>query len=529
MTNSTLFLTKRSFFLTKRPFFSTWTAIFSTLFLLFSCQNAPEPAPVTSIEDIDRLSGALKEAILASTFETQIEGKTYYVSAQGDDANDGLSPQTALKTLQAVNALELHEGDGVLFRRGDLWRGHLQTRTGAVYSAYGEGPKPRLYGSPCNAATEGKWTETDTPNVYAYSLELRELGNDVGTLVFDEGEAHCAFKVMKVTHPDGTTTHVDTGQPFADYRDLRRDLDFYHDYQGTGLIYLRSDKGNPSERFRSIEMNVKGNLIRAVSDVHINNLCLKYCGSHAIGAGTVRSLMVSDCEIGWVGGSIQGESLFGRNLPTRFGNGVEIYGGCEHFMVDSCYIYQVYDAAITHQHLGNGPDPIRMKNVHYTHNLVEDCVYSFEYFLGRDTTDAERMMENILIADNIARRTGMGWGSQRPDKETPAQVKSWVNYNPADGFLIAHNIFDRSTHDLLNITADRPEWLPRLEGNVYVQHSGAAGGKMGYNARDRQSETDPFWNSVRSDDMRYPFDDKFPQVLKHLFQEEEATVIVAEK
>ncbi len=500
-------------------------ALFAATILTTSCTGTTEEAKITSLEDIDRKAGALKEAILGSTFTPLIEGKTYYVSAQGDDGNDGLSPQKPLRSLDGVNALELQKGDGVLFRRGDLWRGHLQTRTGATYAAYGEGEKPRLYGSPCNAAQEGTWTETEARGVYAYSLELK---NDVGALIFDDGAAGCAFKVMKVTQPDGTTTHVDTGQPFADYRDLRRDLDFYHDYKGTGLVYLRSDKGNPAERFRSIEMNVRGNLVRAVSDVHINNLCLKYCGSHAIGAGTVKSLCVSDCEIGWVGGSIQGEGLFGRNLPTRYGNGVEIYGGCDCFMVDSCYIYQVYDAAITHQHLGDGRDPILMRNVYYTHNLVEDCVYSFEYFLGRDTTEAERLMDNILIAENIARRTGMGWGSQRPDKETPAQVKSWVNHNRASNFLIAQNVFDRSTHDLLNITADSLEWLPRLEGNVYVQQRGGAAGKQGYNRKDREGETDPFWNSIRSDDMRYPFDEKYTEVLKHLFGEEDGTVIVLE-
>ncbi len=509
----------------KRNLTTCLVALIASAFVHTACTTLPKSGEITSLDDIDQKANQLKEAILGSTRTLPLEGRVFYVAADGNDQNDGLSPEKSLQTLDKVNALELQPGDAVLFHRGDLWRGYLQTRTGVTYAAYGEGNKPKLYGSPCNAAREGVWTETDVQDVYAYDLKL---SNDVGALIFNDGAEDCAYKVMMRTQKDGSTTHVETGEPFSNYRDLNRDLDFYHDYKDTGIIYLRSDKGNPAERFSSIELNVKMNLVRAVSDVHIDNLCLKYCGAHAIGAGTVKSLTVTQCEIGWVGGSIQGESIFGRNLPTRYGNGVEIYGGCNSFTVDSCYVYQIYDAAITHQHMGDVKDPIWMKNVSYTHNLVEDCVYAFEYFLGKGEDGAGRMMENILIADNIVRRAGMGWGIQRPDKETPALIKSWVNHNPATNFLITRNIFDRSVCDLLNITADNAAWLPRLERNVYAQYRDAVGGKMGYNQEDRGFETDPFWNSIKNDNMRYPFNEQYADVLKQLFGEEEGTMLMLE-
>ncbi len=477
------------------------------------------------MEDIDRLAQQLKKEILESTSDIKVSGTVYYVAADGNDDADGLTPETAMRTLDKVSAMDLKPGDAVLFRRGDLWRGTVQTRRGVTYAAYGKGQKPRLYASPCNAAQEGTWTETDVPGVYVYDLRMP---NDVGVLVFDEGEKGCAFKVMKVRQPDSTTTHVETGEPFADYRHLKRDLDFYHDYSGTQLVYLCSQKGHPAERFRSIEMNVKTNLMRAVTDVTIDNLCLKYCGAHAVGAGTVDSLRVTNCEIGWVGGSIQGEDIFGRNLPTRFGNGVEIYGGCKKFVVDHCYIYQIYDAAITHQHLGDGENPLTMENVTYTNNLVEDCVYAFEYFLGKASNDTTRLMRNVLIADNVARRTGMGWGAQRPDKETPAAVKSWVNYNRAEDFRICNNVFDRSTRDLLNISAQEAAWLPTLQNNVYVQYRDGVGGKIGSRNTNTGLEKDPFWNNIRNDEMRYPYDENFPELLKRLFHEENGKFITVD-
>ncbi len=495
-----------------------------TCLFFAGCNVVKQNTEITSLSDIDRKAEKMRESILNSVSEVKVPGKMYYVSNAGDDSNDGLSAESAIKSLDRVNALELNPGDAVMFERGGLWRGSVRTCNGVTYSAYGKGDKPNLYGSPCDAAKEGRWTVTDVPDVYVYD---RELPDDIGTLVFNEGEG-CAFKVMKVRMPDGTTKHVETGEIFRDYRDLKRDLDFYHDYKDAKRVYLCSKDGNPAERFKSIELNVKMNLIQAVSNVTIDNLCIKYCGAHAIGSGTVDSLRVTNCEIGWIGGSIQGDDLFGRNLPTRYGNGVEIYGGCQKYTVDNCYIYQIYDAAITHQFLGGGTNPVVMQNVAYTNNLIEDCVYSFEYFLGKADNDAARYMEHILIENNVARRTGMGWGSQRPDKETPAQVKSWVFNNEASDFIIRNNIFDRSTHDLLNIVADSAEWLPVLKGNVYVQYRNASGGKLGSNNKNGAIESDPFWGSVRNDDMRHPFNDDFEQILKTVFSEDNAKIIFVE-
>ena len=72
-----------------------------------------------------------------------------------------------------------------VFRRGDIFRGQVMIRSGVTYGAYGKGIKPRIYGSPYDAAKVGKWVETTTPNVYMFS---EDLPDDVGTLVFNSGE-----------------------------------------------------------------------------------------------------------------------------------------------------------------------------------------------------------------------------------------------------------------------------------------------------------------------------------------------------
>lgn len=467
------------------------------------------PSAEKMVKSLDRMADKMRKAIrnTKSAVTPEQFNRAFFVSTEGSDQNDGLSPRTPIKTLDHLNSLDLKAGDAVFFRRGDTWRGKLATRGEVTYSAYGKGAKPQIFGSPCDAAVEGEWRETDAKNVYVYE---RELSADVGTLVFNEGEA-CALKVMMIRQSDGSTLHIDTREPFANYRDLKRDLEFYHDYKDAKRVYLYSAEGNPSKRFRSIEILVKGNIIQARGKVHIDNLCIKYGGAHGIGSGTTRGLKVTNCELGWIGGSIHGEAIFGRSFPTRYGNAIEIYGGCEYFEVDNCYIYQIYDAAITHQHQGDTDVPLAMKNIVYSNNLVEDCVYSIEYFLSRPGTNDVHYMENIVMRDNLLRRAGYGWGKQRPDKDTPAHIKSWGHHiNRASNFTISNNIFDRCTHDLLNIFTLKAEHLPTLTGNTYIQHKGASAGLNG--AKEATAK-------------RYIFDENISYVLRTLFGETSGTII----
>lgn len=94
----------------------------------------------------------------------------YYVSAGGDDANDGTAPERAWQTLARVNAADLKPGDSVLFKRGDVWRGQLLPKSGQegapiTYAAYGEGDKPLFLGSVAMSRPED-WAQVG-PNLWS--------------------------------------------------------------------------------------------------------------------------------------------------------------------------------------------------------------------------------------------------------------------------------------------------------------------------------------------------------------------------
>ena len=88
---------------------------------------------------------------------------TYYVDAtNGSDTNNGLTPATALKSMETINAATLSPGDVVAFKRGETWRTPLLPSSSGTaanpitFTAYGEGQKPVISGAGIFPA--GSWT-----------------------------------------------------------------------------------------------------------------------------------------------------------------------------------------------------------------------------------------------------------------------------------------------------------------------------------------------------------------------------------
>ena len=435
------------------------------------------------VAEVDALSEARKQAILNSESDySTISGTKYYISENGSDSNDGLSPETAWKTISKLSGAVLSSGDGVLFERGYIYRGKFTAKSGVTYSAYGVGDKPKIYGSPLNAADPDLWVldyeEADTgKKIWLYTGD--DLV-DIGAITFDESVY--AYKEVP-SYVDGQFVVRGKTEPF-DYKvHLTKNYSYVHladsvisneipASNAVGKLYLRCDDGNPGSLYDDIEFNTKTNIISvgSVKNVTVDNLCIMFGGSHGVGAGTTAGLTVKNCVFGWIGGSIQYYNA-SNGVVTRFGNGVEIYGGCEGYTIENCYVYQNYDAGITHQY-GSGNTRIAMNNIVYRGNLIEDCVYNIEYFLGASTSGLPHDGVNILIEDNILRRAGYGFGSTRPDGGAQAHIKSWDSNNEFSNYVIRNNIFDRSTWRLLHLSATYKAWMPKMEGNTYIQGYG---------------------------------------------------------
>lgn len=152
---------------------------------------------------IDEILNTETEIVYSDTY---IPGKTYtgtayYVSNDGDDNNDGLTPETAWKTLRKVAEASgawdqvgiMQAGDAVFLRRGDIFR--IETvydfslgTDGITVSAYGDGSKPIITHSSENGSGAEKWKlvyEDDSgKKIWKFYRDML----DVSMIVLNDGE-----------------------------------------------------------------------------------------------------------------------------------------------------------------------------------------------------------------------------------------------------------------------------------------------------------------------------------------------------
>lgn len=376
-----------------------------------------------------------------------VEGTVYYVSPNGDDSNDGKTPKTAFKSMKApifsMNILK--PGDAVLFQRDGLWRltSAIKCKKGVTYGSYGEGEKPTFYGSPYNYANKDYWYPSNRQNIWKVAV----ADSDIGLVVLNNGE------MVGVKKLNGLIA-------------LEKNGDYYFN-KNQDMLYLYYDGGNPGKVFDDIEIGLNKAVfsVSSASDVTIDNLRIKYSGRFGIDMYRCDNSIITNCEIGFIGGAIQSGS-------TRLGNGIQVWNGVVGHEVSNCWIYQIYDAAVTFQGdnsyaVFDGHDIY--KNITYKNNLFEYATYSVEFWHAAVNQVSSAVIENFVCTDNVSRFAGYGWGRQRSD-HTGNHICVFERAFPnAKGNKITNNIFDLADSFVVKwgfrAGADNGEW--DISGNTY--------------------------------------------------------------
>lgn len=397
----------------------------------------------------------LREEILNTTDKLEVSGKCYYISDNGNDNNDGLTPETAWQTPDKLNEYAgiFNKGDAVLFERGGVYRTkyNINVQSGVTYAAYGKGEKPQILGSDMNYANPPLWKKTNRPNLWEAQLPLLPCENakflnlEPGIIVFDEKMAG-VFKDK--------------------IGDIKEDFDFAYQ-KSFCRIYLYYSGGNPGEAFKSIEIGAKRTIFfgaQYVSDVTFDNLCIKHTGEFGIRfVGDNENITITNCEFGWIGGS-----RIAATGSGRFGNAIEFWCSAKNILIQNNWVYQIYDAGITPQ----GEQGMVWDGFRVIGNLIEYCTYSFELFCY----DSVGWYTNGCVKDNVMRFAGYGWGQQRPECSNTSHYTSWTYdlTNSYENFYVENNIFDCSYGSLIcwhwnNEEANHGGF--HISGNTYYQRA----------------------------------------------------------
>lgn len=347
----------------------------------------------------------------------------YYVSANGCDCNDGLSPEKAWKSISKVNST-IVGGDEVRFRCGDTFYGRINSAPGispeqpTTYTSYGEGKKPVV--SQYKIPHAGVW-EKIRDNVYMLDM------NDTSKFDGNHSEIDANAGFIKVS---GIIKY----RKVFSLDDLKEEWDFYTDME-KNLLYVCTPKA-PDELSDDIKIACNIGCMRFGTHIKVCGIVFNGTGGHGI-SGVTGGAYVSDCEFHEIGGS----RLPGYPNPTtRYGNGVECWSNSHDVTVERCKFSDVYDVAITMQ----GTEvKVNWENMYFRNNQMWNCTQCFEIWSSGDLPDTGFV--NCYFENNVCINSGFCWGyAARPDKGVSAHLLIYGLGCPLCDITVRGNFFSNA-------------------------------------------------------------------------------------
>lgn len=446
----------------------------------------------------------------------------YFSSVNGNDNNDGLSPNAAFQTTSKYNQIRdsLQPGDAIFFERGSLFRledtdeyggSGITVMNGVTYSAYGEGAKPVLTKAIENSAYQDAWElyyeGTDGAKIWKYHREVQYCAG----IVFDD--TSYAIYVMEWPTPKGwmsvnmdlkdpahgdvgaypatNTTLTTTGEYLTVEDTLTEDLSFltrldlsgmeypidfnpgsiegawevygkpYMSYNGD--LYLRCDAGNPGTIYKDIE------IIAAAPDNDISIFDAWDAGGYVI-----DNLCIKYCYMP-IGGTCRGEGVVIQNCEMGWQGNNLFKISSEELTTDYSLIgdgiYNISNnALIQNNYLYQMAEGVTfeqsegsmeaMGNYRVTGNLIEYCGEGI-----RISWEEEAVFDKIELTDNMI--LYCGYGHNNNDFEGFFSIElGYIDCQYAKEFLVRDNVLVGSKFALFSIN----DYLDaEITDNVLVQ------------------------------------------------------------
>lgn len=453
---------------------------------------------------------------------TSISGKTYtgtayYISNDGDDSNDGLSPETAWKSLQRVLSCNREDvfkpGDAVLFRRGDTFRlselGEENTVdilvNGVTYSTYGEGAKPIITASSENGTGSSKWKlvyDDDTgKKIWQFYRDMRDIsrivlnnGEAITTRVYEfyneNGYISCEGTGWWMHEPEGVTLK-DRLLPLEE--SMTEDLSIisrpvrvnaekkYSDDYPIGPLYLRCDAGNPGELYESIEFSeyrCQGIFYLDASNVVMDNLSFRCGGNSYMKPRTnwkeITNTLIQNCEFAYGGGCVTYYYIREDGAIVDKIQGDGIYSIVRNTTIQNNYFHDATMSDGTYEASLIDPDQTPVDG--YYHYLDNVSVNTYGIRLD-SSSETLQYLDSVKVCGNQVWNTGH-FSQGKLNYSEGAFLAIPNHYGE---FIIENNVFygtekGHPMNSLLNLFAYTYEYFgctrPQFGNNIYAQYTG---------------------------------------------------------
>ena len=374
-----------------------------------------------------------------------------YFSAEGDDAADGLTPQTAWRTLDKL-CRDLPAGAEARLRRGDVFYGRAELKPGlsagrpTVLASYGEGAKPEICAYKIAKPEPSAWVYTGTNNLWR--IDLCDYSKFDGNHMTRSGNVGFLKVDGRIF---GRKFFAKLGKP------LERQWDFIDDRRSL-TVWSRE---NPALVAKDIRITPCMGTLPFRDNMEIRSVVFRGTGAHGAN-GSGKGVRFFDCEFREIGGS----HLYGHGAGvSRYGNGVECWGGCRDVLVSRCVFVDVYDVGFTMQ----GRDaPFSWENIHVADCVFLRCSQCYELWLSR--CRPEIGMKNCSFVRNRCIDTARGWAYDvRPDRENATPLLMYTMATDTCDILVKDNVFVNSRGCLVYKSgglADLPETYRVVDNTI---------------------------------------------------------------
>ena len=341
---------------------------------------------------------ALRLLMAVVFFCTSACATTYYVDPAGSNGNDGLSPQTAWRTLLKVGISLFQPGDVILFKRDGIWNEWLTPPSSGTagnlikFDAYGNGLPPEFTGR--YTTSSAQWTNP-SGSVWKTTLSGTQAISQLNFVQF------------------GTIWgNVQTSQAA-----LAHNRDWYYDGVNQ-TVYVYSSAGNPVTAFGSVTPIV----LSGQSLININN---------------VSYIEIQHIKLDWYDGyglQIQGTSdhiwLANMMADSQVPNGAVPIGFYVHPSgpAGDIHLYNT-DAHRNYSgfHFDNTQTAIELKNcrayANRTYGLVDNTgavTYSYCHFYANNLATG--------LSTDVSGTPGPINGGNNIVSDTPPNIRGFMQY-----------------------------------------------------------------------------------------------------